>query len=277
MDRIHGRLPDGTVVEGVEVFRRLYAAVGFGPLVALTRLPGVSQLLDLAYHAFAKNRLRLTGRCVDGACELHTKLSAGTISNAHLRIGSGPYATYLQHTAPIDPGNSGGPLLDAAGALLGINTLKITGRDGVGLAIPSSRLALALLRAEEPLVFTPLHAEAVCDAALTLFYGVAPHQSLVSRISASLDTTEPLDAEASVYRSRIRVAEDTPADARQADAYAKLRVRLAGWGGVPQLAQCSDVAEATPGRFVGRFPTRKGPHTMTFAAESGALRVVAVD
>ena len=73
MDRIHGRLPDGTLVEGVEVFRRLYAAVGFGPLVALTRLPGVSQLLDLAYHAFAKNRLRLTGRGVDGACELHTK------------------------------------------------------------------------------------------------------------------------------------------------------------------------------------------------------------
>ncbi len=73
MDRIHGRLPDGTMVEGVEVFRRLYAAVGFGPLVSLTWLPGVSQLLDLAYHAFAKNRLRLTGRCDDGACELHTK------------------------------------------------------------------------------------------------------------------------------------------------------------------------------------------------------------
>ncbi len=79
MDRIHGRLPDGTLVEGVEVFRRLYAAVGFGPLVALTRLPGVTQLLDLAYHAFAKNRLRLTGRCVDGACELHTK--PGTLSS----------------------------------------------------------------------------------------------------------------------------------------------------------------------------------------------------
>jgi predicted DCC family thiol-disulfide oxidoreductase YuxK len=73
MDRIHGRLPDGTLVEGVEVFRRLYAAVGFAPLVALTRLPGITQLLDVAYHAFAKNRLRLTGRCVDGACELHTK------------------------------------------------------------------------------------------------------------------------------------------------------------------------------------------------------------
>jgi len=69
MDRIHARLPDGTLVEGVEVFRRLYATVGFGPLVALTRLPGVAWLLDRLYRWFARNRLRLTGRCADGACE----------------------------------------------------------------------------------------------------------------------------------------------------------------------------------------------------------------
>jgi predicted DCC family thiol-disulfide oxidoreductase YuxK len=68
MARIHGRLADGTLVTGVEVFRRLYAAVGFGPLVALTRLPGVAQLLELGYVWFAKNRLRLTGRCEDGTC-----------------------------------------------------------------------------------------------------------------------------------------------------------------------------------------------------------------
>ncbi|MFO0613354.1 MAG: DUF393 domain-containing protein [Polyangiaceae bacterium] len=71
MDRIHGRLPDGTLIEGVEVFRRLYAAVGFRRLVAVTRLPGIRHLLDAAYFVFAKNRLRLTGRCVDGACEIH--------------------------------------------------------------------------------------------------------------------------------------------------------------------------------------------------------------
>ncbi len=70
MDRIRGRLPDGTLIEGVEVFRRLYAAVGFSPIVALTRLPGISQGLDLAYGLFAKNRLKLTGRCDDGACEI---------------------------------------------------------------------------------------------------------------------------------------------------------------------------------------------------------------
>ena len=68
MARIHARLPDGRLIEGVEVFRRLYAAVGFGWLVTLTRAPGVSQLLDLAYRWFAANRLRLTGRCAEGTC-----------------------------------------------------------------------------------------------------------------------------------------------------------------------------------------------------------------
>ena len=75
MDRIHGRLADGTLVEGVEVFRRLYTAVGYGALVAPTRLPGLSHLLDLAYRLFARNRLRLTGRCVDRSCGLHPEHS----------------------------------------------------------------------------------------------------------------------------------------------------------------------------------------------------------
>ena len=71
MDRIHGRLPDGTWVEGVEVFRRLYAAVGFNSIVAATRLPLIAPLLDLSYRLFAQNRLKLTGRCSDSACPAH--------------------------------------------------------------------------------------------------------------------------------------------------------------------------------------------------------------
>lgn len=69
MGRIHGRLPDGTVVEGVEVFRRLYGAVGIP--VGWTRLPLISHGLDGVYQLFAKHRLRLTGRCDDG-CSLPT-------------------------------------------------------------------------------------------------------------------------------------------------------------------------------------------------------------
>jgi predicted DCC family thiol-disulfide oxidoreductase YuxK len=68
MARIHGRDATGTLVEGVEVFRRLYAAVGFERLVALSRLAPIALLLEAGYRWFAANRLRLTGRCNDDAC-----------------------------------------------------------------------------------------------------------------------------------------------------------------------------------------------------------------
>ncbi|MFO0636743.1 MAG: DUF393 domain-containing protein [Nannocystaceae bacterium] len=65
MARIHAMLPDGRVIDGIEVFRQLYQAVGLGWLVALTRLPGIASMLSWAYDRFAERRLRLTGRCDD--------------------------------------------------------------------------------------------------------------------------------------------------------------------------------------------------------------------
>jgi predicted DCC family thiol-disulfide oxidoreductase YuxK len=73
MTRIRGRLPNGTWIEGVEVFRQLYTAIGWTKLVAVTRVPGISHLMSLAYRAFAANRLRLTGRCAPDGCALPAK------------------------------------------------------------------------------------------------------------------------------------------------------------------------------------------------------------
>ncbi len=70
MAQIHGRLADGSWVTGVETFRRLYAAIGFRKLVGLTRLPGISQFMNLVYLVFAKKRLALTGRCIAGQCRV---------------------------------------------------------------------------------------------------------------------------------------------------------------------------------------------------------------
>ena len=70
MRSIHGRLPDGTILEGADVFRHLYSAVGLGPVVFLTKLPLLKQLCDAMYRVFAKYRLKVTGRCLDEACEL---------------------------------------------------------------------------------------------------------------------------------------------------------------------------------------------------------------
>ena len=70
MGRIHGVLPDGSVIEGVEVFRRAYAAVDRGWVLNWTRLPWFVRPVDAAYRLFARNRLRWTGR--QAACGVKT-------------------------------------------------------------------------------------------------------------------------------------------------------------------------------------------------------------
>lgn len=75
MGHIHGVMPDGTVVTGMEVFRQAYSAVGWGWVLNWTRLPIARQASDLVYRFFARYRLLLTGRrgaCADGRCKLPT-------------------------------------------------------------------------------------------------------------------------------------------------------------------------------------------------------------
>ncbi len=44
----------------------------------------------------------------------------------------------IQHTAPLNPGNSGGPLVDSWGRIVGINTAIIVMAQGIGFSIPSN-------------------------------------------------------------------------------------------------------------------------------------------
>ena len=62
MGRIHAVLPDGTVVKNVEVFRRVYEALGMGWVYAITKLPIVGFIADSLYGIWADWRLKLTGR-----------------------------------------------------------------------------------------------------------------------------------------------------------------------------------------------------------------------
>jgi predicted DCC family thiol-disulfide oxidoreductase YuxK len=68
MAKIHARLPSGELISGVEVFNRTYEALGLTRLAKIARWRGVAPLLDRAYELFAKNRLRLTGRCDAETC-----------------------------------------------------------------------------------------------------------------------------------------------------------------------------------------------------------------
>ena len=62
MGRIHAILPDGTVIENVEVFRQVYERLGMGWIYAITKIPVVGAIADLVYKVWARWRLKLTRR-----------------------------------------------------------------------------------------------------------------------------------------------------------------------------------------------------------------------
>lgn len=68
-------------------------------------------------------------------------VSAGIISARGRDIHSGPFDDFIQIDAPINRGNSGGPLFDNNGRVIGVNTAIYSpagGNVGIGFAIPSN-------------------------------------------------------------------------------------------------------------------------------------------
>jgi serine protease Do len=68
-------------------------------------------------------------------------VTAGIISARNRNINSGPYDTFIQTDASINRGNSGGPLFNLQGQVIGINTAIFSpsgGSVGIGFSVPSS-------------------------------------------------------------------------------------------------------------------------------------------
>src|SRR5882724_6944258 len=71
-------------------------------------------------------------------------VTAGIVSARNRDISSGPYDNYIQTDAAINRGNSGGPLFNLEGEVIGVNTLIISpsgGSIGIGFAVPSKTVA----------------------------------------------------------------------------------------------------------------------------------------
>jgi len=67
-------------------------------------------------------------------------VTAGIVSARNRDINSGPYDNYIQTDAAINRGNSGGPLFNLNGEVIGVNTAIISpsgGSIGIGFAVPS--------------------------------------------------------------------------------------------------------------------------------------------
>ena len=72
---------------------------------------------------------------------LGNSVSAGIVSARGRDINAGPYDDFLQTDAPINRGNSGGPMFDLEGKVIGVNTLIYSpsgGSVGIGFATPAA-------------------------------------------------------------------------------------------------------------------------------------------
>ena len=70
-------------------------------------------------------------------------VTAGIVSAVSRDIGAGPYDQFIQIDAPINQGNSGGPLFTQDGKVIGMNTAILSpsgGSIGIGFAVPSDMI-----------------------------------------------------------------------------------------------------------------------------------------
>jgi serine protease Do len=79
-------------------------------------------------------------------------VTAGIVSARGRDIGEGPYDSFIQIDAPINQGNSGGPLFTQDGKVVGVNTAIFSpsgGSVGIGFAIPSNTVKSVVAQLEK--------------------------------------------------------------------------------------------------------------------------------
>jgi serine protease Do len=137
-DEINVILNDGTKIKadivGVDKKTDL-AVLKFKPAKPLTAVKfGDSDKLRLGDWVVA----------IGNPFSLGGTVTAGIVSAKNRDISSGPYDSYIQTDAAINRGNSGGPLFNLDGEVIGVNTLIISpsgGSIGIGFAVPSKTVA----------------------------------------------------------------------------------------------------------------------------------------
>lgn len=137
-DEINVILNDGTKIKadivGIDKKTDL-AVLKFKPPHALTTVKfGDSDKLRLGEWVVA----------IGNPFSLGGTVTAGIVSAKNRDISNGPYDSYIQTDAAINRGNSGGPLFNLDGDVIGVNTLIISpsgGSIGIGFAVPSKTVA----------------------------------------------------------------------------------------------------------------------------------------
>src|ERR1700760_1754785 len=112
--------------------------------LAVLKFKPVKPLVAVKFGDSDKLRLGDWVVAIGNPFSLGGTVTAGIVSAKNRDISSGPYDSYIQTDAAINRGNSGGPLFNLDGEVIGVNTLIISpsgGSIGIGFAVPSKTVA----------------------------------------------------------------------------------------------------------------------------------------
>jgi serine protease Do len=108
--------------------------------LALLKVTPKKPLPSVGFGSSTKLRVGDWVMAIGNPFGLGGSVTVGIISAKQRDINSGPYDDYLQTDAAINKGNSGGPLFNMDGEVIGVNTAIISptgGSIGIGFAVPS--------------------------------------------------------------------------------------------------------------------------------------------
>ncbi|MGD9502675.1 MAG: Do family serine endopeptidase [Methyloceanibacter sp.] len=141
-DEILVNFTDGTSLKVAEV-------LGHDPKtdLALLKVEPKKPLKAVTFGDSAKMRVGDWVMAIGNPYGLGGSVTVGIISATRRDINAGPYDDFLQTDAAINRGNSGGPLFNMEGEVIGVNTAIISpsgGSIGIGFARPSNSAVLVL-------------------------------------------------------------------------------------------------------------------------------------
>jgi serine protease Do len=115
--------------------------------LALLKVTPKRPLAQVPFGSSSKLKVGDWVMAIGNPFSLGGSVSVGIISAKQRDINSGPYDDYLQTDAAINKGNSGGPLFNMDGEVIGVNTAIIsqTGYSiGIGFAVPADTVVVVL-------------------------------------------------------------------------------------------------------------------------------------
>jgi serine protease Do len=129
-DDLRIELDDGRTFAGAVVARDALLDV------ALIRLAGARGLPVAELGASEGVRVGDAVIAIGNPFGLGPSVTRGILSAGAREIDDGPPGEFLQSDAAVNPGDSGGPLLDAEGRVIGINTAIVEHGRGISFAVP---------------------------------------------------------------------------------------------------------------------------------------------